>query len=324
MAVQKTETFIPSVKFNKLTKEQYDQAVLNGEIQPTEFYLVEELNDNFGDMMKKIYDPQNKSTDIFASIPNSNLLDNSDFTNPVNQRGKTEYTNGYTIDRWKLAIDGPKVTVVPGEGIKLSEADATYGTPLVQLFESGVINENEVYTFSVCDTDGVVESVSGKFTDNTEKITSWGRLRLTKYSEGSAVQINVTYENTRIFKWAKLEKGDVATPWQPKGYGAELAECQRYFNRIASEKAICGVQGGEFAWYTVGFPQMRISPTVAITPGTAKLTNNAILYDVVKWQYSTIRKTNQSATYMAQATQTLPSNSPMFISNAFFELSADL
>lgn len=51
MAVQKTETFIPSVKFNKLTKEQYDQAVLNGEIQPTEFYLVEELNNNFvGDM----------------------------------------------------------------------------------------------------------------------------------------------------------------------------------------------------------------------------------------------------------------------------------
>ena len=108
MAVQKTETFIPSVKFNKLTKEQYDQAVLNGEIQPTEFYLVEELNDNFGDMMKKIYDPQNKFTDIFASIPNPNLLDNSNFE--INQRGNTSYIsnsdgtdNGiYCVDRWKI------------------------------------------------------------------------------------------------------------------------------------------------------------------------------------------------------------------------------
>lgn len=30
-----------------------------------------------------------------------NLLDNSDFTNPVNQRGQTEYLgSGYSIDRW--------------------------------------------------------------------------------------------------------------------------------------------------------------------------------------------------------------------------------
>ena len=72
MAVQKTETFIPSVKFNKLTKEQYDQAVLDGEIQPTEFYLVEELNDNFGDMMKSVYDPKNKEKPY---IPADEALD---------------------------------------------------------------------------------------------------------------------------------------------------------------------------------------------------------------------------------------------------------
>lgn len=30
-----------------------------------------------------------------------NLLDNSDFSNPVNQRGAASYsTSGYTIDRW--------------------------------------------------------------------------------------------------------------------------------------------------------------------------------------------------------------------------------
>ena len=76
MAVQKTETFIPSVKFNKLTKEQYDQAVLNGEIQPTEFYLVEELNDNFGDMAKSVYDPENKEKPY---IPADEALDKATY-----------------------------------------------------------------------------------------------------------------------------------------------------------------------------------------------------------------------------------------------------
>ena len=36
-------------------------------------------------------------------VPAHNLLDNSDFRNPVNQRNSAYYTNGneYTIDRWK-------------------------------------------------------------------------------------------------------------------------------------------------------------------------------------------------------------------------------
>ena len=44
MAVTKTETFLSSVKFNKLNKTQYDEALKNGEISETEFYIVEEGN----------------------------------------------------------------------------------------------------------------------------------------------------------------------------------------------------------------------------------------------------------------------------------------
>ena len=32
-----------------------------------------------------------------------------------------------------------------------------------------------------------------------------------------------------MIDWIKLEKGSVATPYAPKGYGAELAECMRYY-----------------------------------------------------------------------------------------------
>ena len=43
-------------------------------------------------------------------------------------------------------------------------------------------------------------------------------------------------------QWMKLEHGLVATPWQPKGIGAELAACLRYFERIGS--ATSSVLGG--------------------------------------------------------------------------------
>ena len=44
-----------------------------------------------------------------------NLLDNSDFTNPVNQRGQASYTmsanGGYTIDRWMVGSSETTVTL---------------------------------------------------------------------------------------------------------------------------------------------------------------------------------------------------------------------
>ena len=41
-----------------------------------------------------------------------NLLDNSDFSNPVNHRGATSYTgSGYTIDRWRTWDDEFSITI---------------------------------------------------------------------------------------------------------------------------------------------------------------------------------------------------------------------
>ena len=48
-----------------------------------------------------------------------NLLDNSDFTNPVNKRGQTSYTgNGYTIDRWRTTAATTSHELTSG-GIKV-------------------------------------------------------------------------------------------------------------------------------------------------------------------------------------------------------------
>lgn len=109
MAVQKTETFIPSVKFNKLTKEQYDQAVLNGEIQPTEFYLVEELNDNFESMIKSVYDPENKNKPY---IPADEALDKETYGGSAAGVVKDSDNLGGKVPQWWM----PTGSVIPYAG----------------------------------------------------------------------------------------------------------------------------------------------------------------------------------------------------------------
>lgn len=181
-------------------------------------------------MLKTVYDPRGVAKDVFAQIPNPNLLDNSDFINVVNQRGKTSYNSAYTIDRWTLGVDGPIVEVVSGKGVKLSNGDPTYGAPLVQKVNPVSVSESRGnYTFSVCDDGGSIYSVTGKFTENSESITPWGKLLLTLYSGIPAVQIKLNQGQEKTFVWAKLELGDVVTPWKPKGYGVELSECMRYY-----------------------------------------------------------------------------------------------
>lgn len=52
-----------------------------------------------------------------------NLLDNSDFRNPVNQRGATSYnTAGYAIDRWYLRNGYTQMTI-QSDGISISSLE---------------------------------------------------------------------------------------------------------------------------------------------------------------------------------------------------------
>ena len=59
-----------------------------------------EINDNYNKI-------DNGVKTAFKGRAAHNLLDNSWFVNPVNQRGQTSYTSGneYTIDRWRITYD---------------------------------------------------------------------------------------------------------------------------------------------------------------------------------------------------------------------------
>lgn len=155
-----------------------------------------------------------------------NLLDNSDFRNPVNQRGQSSYTkNGYTIDRW--AVWDGQLNI--GDGF-ISVKNA------YQLLQ---IDTNKVYTLAAKTAAGVVcfaakPDVGGG--------ASLGNLQISMSVQNSFVQVlltNATGNPLGGAYWAALYEGEynaeTLPEYQPKGYATELAECCLYYQKLEGE-----------------------------------------------------------------------------------------
>ena len=164
------------------------------------------------------------------NVPAHNLLDNSDFRNPVNQRGITsQIGGGYGLDRWRA--DGSGTISVESTGVSLTNLS----------FRQPVSLKAGTYTLAFKVSNG--ELLYYNFTyDGTSTITKTGGrneitgayINLYNQSNGVIVcQFVLGPEYTYTLVWAALYEGsyDASTlpAYQPKGYAAELAECQRYY-----------------------------------------------------------------------------------------------
>lgn len=179
----------------------------------------------------------NAYTDATArKAAHRNLLDNSDFTNLVAQAGigGNHGTIAYAADRWIL--DSGTVSYAAGVGLTLN------GT-IRQKLESQPTG----------DTSAFVGMASG-----TASI-SYADVAVTITSSGG------------VLKWAALYGGvytETTKPeYQPKGYGAELAECQRYFIKMPANNTLFygnsgDANGGAVRSYLPLPVSMRINPSV--------------------------------------------------------------
>ena len=192
--------------------------------------LINEVNTNQGPA-KINYNGLANLPDLKNMFSNPNLLINSDFRNPVNQRGQTNYTGTgssmrYTIDRWGI-INGPVLTVQDGSlKIQVASSDA-YSGKFKQPFEHAL--PSDFYTLSV------------KVKSNTHNvsITNFGKIDAGFTGIYSyATQLKLTLDDIEFFiapgasieiEWIKLERGAVATPLVPRSYAEEMAMCQRYY-----------------------------------------------------------------------------------------------
>ena len=205
------------------TEAEQDADIQTGEELTV---LFGKIKKRFSAMLAAIADRYTKTEAEARFMPNPSLLDNSDFTNPVNQRGVsgTISTAGYFIDRWKLVSGTVQITA---EGLVLN----------------GTISQ-------------ILENAAG--TDVTASASAG-----TASYDNSTKTFTLTATGQTI-TWAKLEKGSVDTPYVPKGYGAELLACQRYYVPIGENTKFFGGIGtaGNVAFVGMILPvQMRVTPS---------------------------------------------------------------
>lgn len=186
-----------------------------------------------------------------------NLLDNSDFRNPVNQRGQSSYSAaGYTIDRWSIWGANNDASLTVNDGY-VSFSPGTGGGTLTQRLPVGTLDSNKVYTVAHKTRDGAIH-ISGN-----EAISF--------AYEGTCDLVTITSEAQDIV-WAALYEGeytaDTLPEHVPKEYGAEWLECCRYYYRPSgsSNAAYAGFTASSTAArVTIPTPvPMRANPTVTI------------------------------------------------------------
>lgn len=219
-----------------------------------------------------------------------NLMYNSYFLNPVNQRGQSSYTGDfiYTIDGWKSG-DGSPTLSIQSDGVKLYSGGINSTPYIFQRLEK---LRAGTYTFAA------------KFHDNTGTVAltcyatdGFGYLAPSSTDERGVLLLsftitedldsNLSYfrvqsaniESSAVWEWAVLYPGaytaDTLPECQPKGYAQEFSECSRYYTRVHADWISGDAVGGYGLVVRVTCPApMRILPTV-LSDGVSAYVNNA-------------------------------------------------
>lgn len=187
----------------------------------------------------------NVTTAIKRAAP-YNLLDNSDFRNPVNQRGQTSYggMGDYCIDRWILQsstclyINSGYVTLTDYYDIKQKNGfPIKRGTKYTLAVRIRAVNAPQNLQL------GCLEGLNNITLQNTE----WQTVLIPGISsndygvgEATAAFIGLAASNGSVqLEWAALYEGEYTAEtlpeYQPKGYAHELMECMRYFWRYPNQ-----------------------------------------------------------------------------------------
>lgn len=200
-----------------------------------------------------------------------NLLINSNFGNPVNQRGEiTKTSQGYWIDRWKK--DGITTATIKEGHIELSAGAGSAELSMHQYLECAKEILGKKITFSVKEYGGDVVSLT---TDIPKKFPNATEVIAKKATEKIVLKIEMTSaEKTRVIigvpsnksvslEWAKLELGSSLTNYAARTYSEEFLMCQRFYQkRYVKDAKLLRVAEDHLRFGVSISPKMRTTPTV--------------------------------------------------------------
>ena len=219
------------------------------------------------------------------TISNPNLLINSDFRNPVNQRGQTIYygqaTRGYAVDRWCMgANDFERSVEVVGGGVLITNPNTQYVGTFQQVFEKALPQGDYTLSVKVASKTGTsTMSCSGSH-NSTRKDLVVGINTLTLSSATiNSFDIILNTNSSIKLEWAKLEVGTTATPFSPRPYAEEIAMCRRYFDIMGGTRVIGLEQDNVINTLAYAIPRnvlMARTPTITIKGTTTQNSTEGI------------------------------------------------
>ena len=245
-----------------------------------------------------------------------NLLDNSYFANPVNQRGVTSWTPskpGYwSLDRWVTYGVGTTFTLKNKKVVISNDGSATCG--FQQRIEEIALSAGKRYTLAVKGRvtgtwylsfgENVGSNTGNKELDqNVDKVHVYC-FTLPESTDGLynfRIRASANVATAEI-EWMAFYEGEYTAEtlpeYQPKGYGAELAECMRYFYKNVIRRAALNAWNLVDSCFYYPIP-MRLSnlTVVLIEPNTGWIGYASMWYDGTQYDNVEVSVVETSNTF---------------------------
>ena len=228
--------------------------------QDADIQTGEELTVLFG-KIKKRFSVVNK---LVNGAVYPNLLDNSDYKIAQAGYNGAHGNTAYLCDRWSKYIVTGSMT---DDGMLLTPSGAGAWIIQYKLLTDTGLSKGDTVTLTVR-VNGTVYSGSATLqiksaAVDADSMVDTDDIRAAAFipaGNTDQIAVYIVIKQTCTLTWTKLEKGSVATPYVPKCYGAELAECMRYFQPIAFS---VGLDRATYKYIPTLIP-MRIAPTYTL------------------------------------------------------------
>jgi hypothetical protein len=236
---------------------------------------------NIADLLDSNGDVQVDALDTQPQLGRRNLIINGDFQ--VDQRGAsgTSAATGYRLDRWLHAYS---MSVTQSEGYAtFTDASGNDSTRIQQPME----NMRRVLKGRTVTLSFKARRVSGSasmnariaYTSNGYRDWSAGNINPTSEWQTFSGQFTftdseVTYINPVLLLYigqnnsieiaeVQLELGSVATPFEHRSYGEELALCQRYYQKQSIPQVVYPTDAGQITWNVMLSVPLRAAPSIS-------------------------------------------------------------
>lgn len=226
------------------------------------------------------------------TISNPNLLINSDFRYPVNQRGSTVYEGWdrrvYTIDRWCLsATDYDRTIEICGGYIRYTNPNDQYQSFWLQQFERTLPEDDYTITVAVKSVTGnnvwvgnLINGSSGVEWGNSSSFNLQpGINTFTFHGECAGLYFQASILSAVELYWVKLEVGTTSTKFSPRLFQEEMHLCRRYFETMSGTRVMASERDTNAKTISFAIPrtiQMRGKPEISVRGTTTENSTDGI------------------------------------------------